>query len=76
MLDSAGFRALLGARFGVDPHHVHAYVVGEHGDFEVLTWSLAAIAGTRLDEFAVRHGDAILTESEKRQIDKKVRAGR
>ena len=73
MLDSARFRTLLGRRFGVDPHHVHAYVVGEHGDSEVLTWSLAAIAGTRLDEFAMRHGDALLTDMERRQIDEKVR---
>jgi L-lactate dehydrogenase len=73
MLDSARFRALLGRRFGVDPHHVHAYVVGEHGDSEVLTWSLAAIAGTRLDEFAVRHGDAPLTDAEQQDIDQKVR---
>jgi L-lactate dehydrogenase len=73
MLDSARFRTLLGSRFGVDPHHVHAYVVGEHGDSEVLTWSLAAIAGSRLDEFAVRHGDAPLSEIDKREIDQKVR---
>jgi L-lactate dehydrogenase len=73
MLDTARFRTLLGRRFGVDPHHVHAYVVGEHGDSEVLTWSLAAIAGTRLDEFAVRHGDARLTDAERREIDEKVR---
>src|SRR6478609_8017168 len=38
-LDTARFRALLGRHFGVDPHHVHAYVVGEHGDSEVLAWS-------------------------------------
>ena len=57
----------------MDPHHVHAHVVGEHGDSEVLTWSLAAIAGTRLDEFAIRHGDAPLTDTERRQIDEKVR---
>jgi L-lactate dehydrogenase len=73
MLDTARFRTLLGRRFGVDPHHVHAYVIGEHGDSEVLTWSLASIAGTRLEEFAVRHGDAVLTDAEKRQIDKQVR---
>src|SRR5262249_17492042 len=36
-LDTARFRTLLGAHCGVDPHHVHAYVVGEHGDSEVLT---------------------------------------
>ena len=73
MLDTARFRSLLGRRFGVDPQHVHAYVIGEHGDSEVLTWSLAAIAGTRLEEFAVRHGDPLLTDAEKRQIDEQVR---
>jgi L-lactate dehydrogenase len=73
MLDTARFRTLLGRRFGVDSHHVHAYVIGEHGDSEVLTWSLAAIAGIRLNEFAVRHGDAPLTEADKQQIDEQVR---
>src|SRR5262245_60470310 len=28
-LDTARFRALLGRHFGVDPHHVHGYVIGE-----------------------------------------------
>jgi L-lactate dehydrogenase len=73
MLDTARFRTLLGRRFGVDPHHVHAYVIGEHGDSKVLTWSLAAIAGTRLGEFAIKHGDARLADAEKRQIDEQVR---
>src|SRR5262249_52588633 len=31
-LDTARFRSLLGAHCGVDPHHVHAHVIGEHGD--------------------------------------------
>ena len=53
-----------GRRFGVDPQHVHAYVIGEHGDSEVLTWSVASIAGTHLEEFAIRHGDALLTDAE------------
>src|SRR5579859_1648421 len=38
-LDTARFRALIGAHLGIDPQHVHGYVVGEHGDSEVLTWS-------------------------------------
>ena len=50
-LDSARFRALLGRKLGVDSQHVHAYVLGEHGDSEVLTWSLVAIGGIPLDEF-------------------------
>ena len=73
MLDTARFRTLLGRRFGVDPQHVHAYVIGEHGDSEVLTWSLAAIAGMRLEEFASKRGEAILTDGEKQQIDEQVR---
>jgi L-lactate dehydrogenase len=72
-VDTARLRTLLGRRFGVDPHHVHAYVIGEHGDSEVLTWSLASIAGTRLGSFAMRHGDPVLPEAEKREIDEQVR---
>src|SRR5262252_301096 len=55
-LDTARFRALLGRHFGVDPHYVHAYVIGEHGDSEVLAWLQATIAGLNLDEFARVHG--------------------
>jgi L-lactate dehydrogenase len=71
-LDSARFRALLGRHFGVDPHHVHAYVLGEHGDSEVLAWSQATIAGLTLDEFAKVHGKP-LSESQRQAIDENVR---
>jgi len=71
-LDTARFRALLGRHFDVDPHHVHAYVLGEHGDSEVLVWSQASIAGLSLDEFAKVHGTP-LTEADRKQIDENVR---
>jgi L-lactate dehydrogenase len=71
-LDTARFRALLGRHFGVDPHHVHAYVIGEHGDSEVLVWSQAAIAGVPLDRFANVHGKP-LAKTERQQIDEQVR---
>jgi L-lactate dehydrogenase len=71
-LDTARFRALLGRHFDVDPHHVHAYVVGEHGDSEVLAWSQAAIAGLNLDEFAKVHGKP-LTQKDREEIDENVR---
>ena len=48
MLDSARFRALLGAHYGVDPRSVHAYVIGEHGDSEVPVWSNAQIGGVSI----------------------------
>jgi L-lactate dehydrogenase len=72
MLDSARFRALLGRHFDVDAQHVHAYVLGEHGDSEVLTWSQATIAGMRLDDFARVHGTPLGPEDQQ-QIDEQVR---
>ncbi len=51
ILDTARFRYLLSQHFGVDPRSVHAYIVGEHGDSEVPVWSLANIAGMRLQDF-------------------------
>jgi L-lactate dehydrogenase len=71
-LDTARFRALVGRHFGVDARHVHAYVVGEHGDSEVLVWSQATIAGLNLEAFSRVHGTT-LTDEEKAQIDQNVR---
>lgn len=71
-LDTARFRSLLGVHCGVDPHHVHAYVIGEHGDSEVLTWSLATIGGMPLESFARQSGIEI-TETIRQQIDHDVR---
>lgn len=71
-LDTARFRSLLGVHCGVDPHHVHAYVIGEHGDSEVLTWSLATIGGMPLESFAAKRGIEI-TEAIRQQIDQNVR---
>jgi L-lactate dehydrogenase len=71
-LDTARFRSLLGSHCGVDSHHVHAYVIGEHGDSEVLTWSLATIGGMPLDAFAqLRRID--LSAAVRQNIDRKVR---
>jgi L-lactate dehydrogenase len=71
-LDTVRFRTLLGSHFGVDPHHVHAYVVGEHGDSKVLTWSLVTIGGTTLDAFCGLH-HTCLSEEARQAIDQKVR---
>ena len=42
-LDTARLRYILGQRFKVSPKSVHAYVVGEHGDTEMIPWSNATI---------------------------------
>lgn len=51
MLDTARFRALLADHLHIDSRHVHGYVIGEHGDSEVLTWSLVTAGGMPLSEF-------------------------
>lgn len=51
ILDTARFRYLLSQAYEVDARSVHAYIIGEHGDSEVAVWSLANIAGMRLDDY-------------------------
>ena len=52
ILDTSRFRYLLSQYFGVDARSVHAHIIGEHGDSEVPVWSLANIAGMRLEDFS------------------------
>ena len=51
ILDTARFRYLLSQHFRVDSRSVHAFIIGEHGDSEVPVWSLANIAGMKLEDF-------------------------
>lgn len=71
-LDTARFRALIGRKLGIDPQHIHAYVVGEHGDSEVLTWSLVSIGGIPLDEFCHEREMSLCAE-DFHEIDDQVR---
>ena len=71
-LDTARFRSLLGRHLGVDAHHVHAYVLGEHGDSEVLAWSEVGIGGIPLEEFCVTESQ-VVDDEVKARIDQQVR---
>ena len=71
-LDTARFRALLSRHLNIDPHHVHAYVVGEHGDSEVLLWSRVGVGGVSLDDYLQARGLEI-TQHDKAVIDEQVR---
>ena len=72
VLDTARFRSLLGGHLGIAPQSVHAYVLGEHGDSEVLSWSSARAGSEPVARFAVQVGAAI-TEEVRAQIDAGVR---
>ncbi|MBI0432218.1 lactate/malate family dehydrogenase [Roseomonas sp. KE0001] len=58
-LDSARFRDRLAQHLGVSPGSVHANVLGEHGDSEVLHWSGAHAGGMPLERFAETLGQPI-----------------
>ena len=72
ILDTARFRTLLGEHLGVAPQSVHAYVLGEHGDSEVLAWSNVQAGGVPLLDFAARTGREI-TDEVRSRIDEGVR---
>lgn len=63
ILDTARFRSLLAEHLGVAPHSVHAYVLGEHGDSEVLVWSSAYIGGVSLKDFALQTNHKVTSET-------------
>lgn len=48
MLDTARLRSTLGRSLAIEPRSIHAQVVGEHGDSEVVLWSGARLGGLPL----------------------------
>lgn len=68
ILDTARFRALLGQHLGVSSQSVHAYVLGEHGDSEVLCWSVATAGTTPIAAFAEAIGRP-LTDAVQTMVD-------
>ena len=51
VLDSARFRFMLSQHCGIDTRNVHAYVLGEHGDSEVVAWSMTHVAGVSMKDY-------------------------
>ncbi len=72
ILDSARFRSLLGQHLGVSPHSIHAYVLGEHGDSEVLAWSSARAGALPIAQVAAQV-NVSLDEAVRAEIDSGVR---
>lgn len=67
VIDTARFRYILSQRFSISIEDVYAYVLGEHGDSQVLVWDSASIAGVPLKDYARQCG--IDLEAEKAQIE-------
>lgn len=72
ILDTARFRSLLGRHFGVAPGSVHGFVLGEHGDSEVLAWSSAQVGALSLAECGEQMKRPV-TEAVRAEVDNGVR---
>ena len=59
LLDSLRFRVHLGKHFGVDPAHVEAQVIGDHGTSQVFLWSSARIAGVPVTALLAERGEKL-----------------
>ena len=71
-LDTARLRSLIGRHLNVDSQHIHAYVLGEHGDSEVIPWSLVTVGGIPLEEFC-NAGQISICPDDYETIDQRVR---
>lgn len=72
-LDTARFRSLLSQKLNIDSHHIHGYVLGEHGDSEIFAWSSTYIGVIPIDDFCKQWGicfdtdDKIIVEEQVRR---------
>jgi L-lactate dehydrogenase len=72
ILDTARFRSLLARHMEISPQSIPAFVIGEHGDSEVLVWSGAVAGSADLLSFAAQLGRPV-TEDIRQAIDHDVR---
>ena len=52
VLDTSRLKYILGKYFNVNNNNIHGYVIGEHGDSEVVTWSAGRIGTQDFDEYS------------------------
>lgn len=72
LLDSARFQAEIAQFLGISSETISAYVLGEHGDNEVLIWSKANVGIMGIEDFAQTVGK-VFTKEVRGKIDDNVR---
>lgn len=56
VLDTARLKYRLGEHLHVDTRSVHAFIIGEHGDSEIVAWSSANVSGVPINDFCELRG--------------------
>lgn len=73
VLDTSRFRYLLSEHCHVNPRNIHAYILGEHGDHEVTSWSLTTVAGVPFEEYCAICDDRCANSEFKDEMSNKVK---
>ena len=72
ILDSSRFVRVLADYFDVDISDIRAMAIGEHGDGQVLLWSLVTICGQSIEEYS-KANNVIWNENIKLEIESKIK---
>lgn len=70
VLDTARLKYELGRHLSVDSRSVHSFIIGEHGDSEIVAWSSANVSGIPLHDFCSMRGFHNHDEEMRRIADK------
>ncbi|MFB6291096.1 MAG: L-lactate dehydrogenase [Candidatus Bipolaricaulia bacterium] len=73
VLDTSRLRYLIGDHCRINPSNVHGYVIGEHGDREVITWSLTNFGGIPFDKYCEICNRSCNRGKFKRSIEERVK---
>jgi L-lactate dehydrogenase len=57
-LDSARLRRILAEKLGVAPQSIQGYVLGEHGESQMIAWSQITVGGKNFLDYLKEHPDA------------------
>ena len=56
VLDTARLKYALGEQLEVDSRSVHSFIIGEHGDSEIVAWSSTNVSGIPVNDFCELRG--------------------
>lgn len=72
VLDTARLKYALSQQLDVDSRNIHSFIIGEHGDSEIVAWSSTNISGVPLDQFLEMRGH-LHPDMDKQEIAEKVK---
>ncbi len=72
VLDTARLKYALSQQLDVDSRNIHSFIIGEHGDSEIIAWSSTNISGVPLDQFLEMRGH-MHPDMDKQEIAEKVK---